>query len=55
LPIILLTHHVGGPERNPAAVRLAEMLGNATFLELPFHPITLASMVRSAPACSSAF
>jgi signal transduction histidine kinase len=48
LPIILLTHHGGGPERNPAAARLAEVLGNATFLERPFHPTTLASMVRSA-------
>jgi len=48
LPIILLTHHGGGPERNPAAARVAEILGNASFLERPFHPTTLASMVRSA-------
>ena len=48
LPIILLTHHGGGPERNPAAARLAEILGNATFLERPFHPSTLASMARAA-------
>jgi signal transduction histidine kinase len=48
LPIILLTHHGGGPERNPAAARLGEILGNASFLERPFHPTTLASMVRSA-------
>ena len=48
LPIILLTHHGGGPERSPAAARLAEILGNASFLERPFHPTTLASMVRSA-------
>jgi DNA-binding NtrC family response regulator len=48
LPIILLTRHGGGPERNPAAARLAEILGNASFLERPFHPSTLASMVRSA-------
>ena len=48
LPIILLTHHGGGPERNPAAAQLAEILGNASFLERPFHPATLASMVRSA-------
>jgi signal transduction histidine kinase len=48
LPVVLLTHHGGGPERNPAAARLAEILGNASFLERPFHPTTLASMVGSA-------
>jgi signal transduction histidine kinase len=48
LPVILLTHHGGGPERNPAAARFAEILGNASFLERPFHAATMASMVRSA-------
>lgn len=48
LPIILLTHHGGGPERNPAAARVADLLGNVTFLERPFHPTTLASVVRTA-------
>jgi PAS domain S-box-containing protein len=48
LPIILLTHKGGGPERNPAALRLAEILGNVSFLERPFHPTTLSSMVRAA-------
>jgi PAS domain S-box-containing protein len=48
LPIILLTHRGGGPERNPAAVRLAEVLGNVTFLERPFHPTTLATVARAA-------
>jgi PAS domain S-box-containing protein len=48
LPIILLTHHGGGPERNPAALRLGEILGNVSFLERPFHPTTLSSMVRAA-------
>ena len=48
LPIILLTHHGGGPERNPAAARLADLLGNVTFLERPFHPTTLISVVRTA-------
>jgi len=48
LPIILLTRHGGGPERNPVAARLAELLGNVSFLERPFHPTTLASVVRSA-------
>ena len=48
MPIILLTHRGGGPERNPAALRLAEMLGNVSFLERPFHPTTLSSMVHAA-------
>ena len=47
-PIILLTHRGGGPERNPAAARLAELLGNVIFLERPFHPTTLISVVRTA-------
>jgi PAS domain S-box-containing protein len=47
-PIILLTRHGGGPEHNPAAARFAEILGNVNFLERPFHPTTLASMVRAA-------
>ncbi|HEY2633729.1 MAG TPA: ATP-binding protein [Steroidobacteraceae bacterium] len=48
IPIILLTQRGGGPERNPAALRLAGLLGNVSFLERPFHPTTLTSMVRSA-------
>lgn len=48
LPIILLTRQGGGPEKNPAASRLAELLGNITFLERPFHPTTLVSLVRTA-------
>ena len=48
LPIVLITHRGGGTERNPAAARLAEVLGNVTFLERPFHPTTLASVVRPA-------
>ncbi|HEY4345556.1 MAG TPA: ATP-binding protein [Parvibaculum sp.] len=47
-PIVLLTQRGGGPERNPAAARLAEILGNVSFLERPFHPTTLASVVRAA-------
>ncbi|WP_346830540.1 response regulator [Pseudomonas abietaniphila] len=46
LPIVLLTHH-GGPEQNPSA-RLGKMLGNVTFLERPFHPATLVSLVTTA-------
>ncbi len=47
-PIILLTQRGGGPERNPAAARIAEALGNVTFLERPFHPTTLVSVARTA-------
>ncbi len=48
LPIVLLTHQGGGPERNPAAARLAHALGNVTFLERPFHPTTLISIATTA-------
>jgi PAS domain S-box-containing protein len=47
-PIVLLTHQGGGPERNPDAARLGQLLGNVTFIERPFHPTTLASIVGSA-------
>jgi signal transduction histidine kinase/FixJ family two-component response regulator len=47
-PIVLLTHQGGGPERNPDAVRLGQVLGNVTFIERPFHPTTLVSVVGSA-------
>jgi signal transduction histidine kinase len=46
LPIVLLTHH-GGPEQAPSS-RLSELLGNVTFLERPFHPATLVSLVSTA-------
>jgi signal transduction histidine kinase len=46
-PFILLTEHGGGLERNPAAARLMELLGSVTFLERPFHPTTLLSMVQT--------
>ncbi|KII37253.1 histidine kinase [Pseudomonas fluorescens] len=46
LPIVLLTHH-GGPEQNPAS-RFGPQLGNVTFLERPFHPETLISLVNTA-------
>ncbi|WP_264046976.1 sensor histidine kinase [Methylobacterium flocculans] len=48
LPFILLTTRGGGPERNPKAKHLSETLGNVTFLERPFHPTTLISLVRTA-------
>ena len=47
-PFVLLTQRGGGLERNPAAARFLEVLGNATFLERPFHPTTLVSLAQSA-------
>jgi signal transduction histidine kinase/CheY-like chemotaxis protein len=47
-PVVLLTSRGSGPEHNPAAAEYADMLGNVTFLERPFHPITLISVVRAA-------
>jgi signal transduction histidine kinase/CheY-like chemotaxis protein len=47
-PIVLLTRQGGGPERNPDAARLGRLLGNVTFIERPFHPTTLVSIVGSA-------
>jgi signal transduction histidine kinase len=48
LPFVLLTGRGGGLERNPAAGRLSTTLGNVSFLERPFHPTTLLSIVRTA-------
>ena len=48
LPIVLIAHRGGGTERNPAARRLAAALGNVTFLERPFHPTTLVSVIQTA-------
>ncbi len=47
-PFIVLTEHGGGLERNPAAARLMQVLGNVAFLERPFHPTTLVSVVQAA-------
>ncbi|WP_070157123.1 hybrid sensor histidine kinase/response regulator [Sphingobium phenoxybenzoativorans] len=47
-PFILLTQRGGGIERNPAAKRHLDVLGNVTFLERPFHPTTLVSLAQSA-------
>ena len=46
LPIVLLTHH-GGSEQGPSS-QLSELLGNVTFLERPFHPATLVSLISAA-------
>jgi C4-dicarboxylate-specific signal transduction histidine kinase len=48
LSLILLSPRGGGLERNPFAARLSGVLGNVSFLERPFHPTTLVSMVRAA-------
>ncbi|MBR0653283.1 response regulator [Roseomonas terrae] len=48
LPFVILTAHGGGPERNPEATRMSELLGNVTFLERPFHPTTFVSVARTA-------
>jgi FixJ family two-component response regulator len=47
-PFVVLTRHGGGIERNPAAARVTSMLGNVSFLERPFHPTTLVSVVQTA-------
>jgi signal transduction histidine kinase len=47
-PFIVLTSHGGGLERNPTAAKLTDTLGNASFLERPFHPTTLVSVVQAA-------
>ncbi|MBJ2274677.1 response regulator [Pseudomonas haemolytica] len=46
LPIVLMTHH-GGKEQNGSS-HLSGLLGNVTFLERPFHPVTLISLVSAA-------
>jgi PAS domain S-box-containing protein len=48
LPILVLAQRGPGLERNPAAARFSQALGNVTFLERPFHPTTLVSMVQTA-------
>ncbi len=47
-PFVILTERGAGLERNPAAARQMEALGNVTFLERPFHPTTLISVVKTA-------
>ncbi len=46
-PFIVLTEHGGGIERNPEAAQLTATLGNVSFLERPFHPTTLVSVVQN--------
>ena len=47
-PFVVLTERGAGIERNPAAERQMEALGNVSFLERPFHPTTLISVVKTA-------
>jgi signal transduction histidine kinase len=47
-PFVVLTHRGGGVERNPDAARQMQALGNVVFLERPFHPTTLLSVMRTA-------
>ncbi|MEX3776327.1 ATP-binding protein [Pseudomonas sp. MYb118] len=46
LPIVLMTHR-GGPEHSHGS-KFGAQLGNVTFLERPFHPVTLISLVSTA-------
>ena len=46
-PFIVLTEHGGGLERNPLAAQITDTLGSVSFLERPFHPTTLISVVRT--------
>lgn len=46
-PFVILTEHGGGIERNPSAANLMTLFGNVTFLERPFHPTTLISLVHA--------
>jgi signal transduction histidine kinase/CheY-like chemotaxis protein len=48
LPIVLMAHRGAGVERNPSARRMTATLGNVSFLERPFHPTTLISVVETA-------
>jgi|GEM_PF-1234022 len=47
-PIIVLAQRGGGLERNPGAGRFGRALGNVSFLERPFHPTTLVSIIQTA-------
>jgi signal transduction histidine kinase len=48
LAFIVYANRGGGPETNPSAARLLEVLGNVTFIERPFHPATFSSVARTA-------
>lgn len=48
LPFIVLTQRESASTRNAPVERLAELFGNVSFLERPFHPRTFVSVARSA-------
>ena len=48
LPFIVLTQRGGSLERNPFAAKLYQVLGNVSFIERPFHSMTLLSVARAA-------
>lgn len=48
MPMVLLASRGAGLERNPGAKRFSLALGNVSFLERPFHPTTLVSVVQAA-------
>jgi two-component sensor histidine kinase len=47
-PIIMLTGRADDPDRKRTAARLQQDFGNISFLEQPFHPTTLVSLVMTA-------
>ncbi len=46
--IVLLIPQGSDPDQNPDMARIRQVLGNVTFIEHPFHPTTLVSVVGSA-------
>ena len=46
LPIVLMTHQRAADQAQ--SMRLAARLGNVTFVERPFHPMTLVSLAKTA-------
>jgi signal transduction histidine kinase len=48
LPVVLLANRGADLERNANARRMVRALGNVSFLERPFHPTTLVSLVQAA-------
>jgi PAS domain S-box-containing protein len=47
LPFVLLTYRTASSVRDPATGRIADGLGNVTFLERPFKAATFVSLVQS--------
>ncbi len=45
MPFILVTERGGSPDRNPVAAQMLEALSNISFIERPFHPTTLLSVI----------